>query len=128
MKAMFEPSWPKDIPSSCPCCGNELRTSINLRVGPGRAARIVKWIAHVMILPCILLGVPLFVFCGMPNGGLAGGYAILGFMFLPPVVMAVIGRMLPSSRRVNCQCGYEKDYPAFASRKTEDQRIVTPNA
>lgn len=125
---LFEHPWPNDIPSSCPRCGNELRTGINLIVGPGRAARIAKSITYGMILPWMLIAVVLVLFFNMPNGGLAGGYAILGFMFIPSLIMAIVGRLLPSSRRVTCKCGYHKDYSVFPARETEAQQDVTPNA
>lgn len=118
---LFEHPWPNDIPSSCPLCGNEFRTGINLAVGPGRAARLVKCIAHGMILPWMLIAVVLLLCFDMPNGGLAGGYAILGFMFIPSLIMAILGSLLPTSRRVSCKCGYHKDYSALPSREKEAQ-------
>lgn len=113
---IFEHPWPRDIPSSCPLCGHEFRTVIHLAVGPGKAARVVKNIAYGMILPWMFMAVLLMLCFDMPNGGFAGGYAILGLMFIPSLIMAIVGSLLPNSRRVSCQCGYRKDYCALPDK------------
>jgi len=76
---------------------------------------MLKRVAYAMSVPWAVIAVVLFVALGMPNGGRAGGYALLGFMFVPTVVVALVSVLLASSRRVVCACGWSQDYPAGAS-------------
>jgi hypothetical protein len=92
-----------------------------MTIGPGKAARIFNGLAYGMIVPWMLIAVILLIFVDMPNGGRGGGYAIVGFMFIPPAIIALIGSLLPSSRRIVCTCGWRKDYPALPPRNTDAQ-------
>ena len=118
-KIMFERSWPSDLPNCCPNCGKEFRSNVNLVIGPGRAASILKGLAYGMIVPWMIVAVVVFVLVGMPNGGLSGGYAILGFMFIPPALVALASVIFPFTRRIICTCGWRRDYPARPVKKKE---------
>jgi hypothetical protein len=118
---MFDRPWPPDLPSSCPNCGKEFHPKVNLSIGPGKVARILKAISYGMIVPWMIIAVILFASFGMPNGGRSGGYAIIGIIFIPPAIIAFVSVLFPGSRRIFCSCGWSHDYTALP-KNTEAQQ------
>lgn len=117
----FQHPWPDDLPACCPQCAKKFDTRWNLVVGPGRVARILRATAYGMIVPWMVLGTVLYVSLGMPNGGLSGGYGIVGTMFVPPALIGILSLLFPNSRRVTCNsCFWRKDFP-ISSNKTEPE-------
>jgi len=106
---MFERPWPKDLPNTCPTCGKTFRSDVNLIIGPGKGARRLKGIAYCMLIPWMIISVGAFVLIGMPNGGRAGGYAIIGLIFMPPALIALASIFFPISRLVICTCGWRME-------------------
>jgi hypothetical protein len=77
-----------------------------------------------MIVPWMIVSGVVFVLIGMPNGGLSAGYAIIGFMFIPPALLALASVFFPASRRIICSCGWQRDYPARPVKKKEAQQAA----
>ena len=120
---MFHPPWPEDLPDCCPQCGKPFHYRWNLVVGPGRLARILRATAYWMIMPWMLIAVILYVLIGMPNGGLSGGYGIIGTIFVPPALIAAASLLCPASRRVTCNaCFWRKEFPL----KSKESRMAGP--
>jgi hypothetical protein len=95
-------------------------------IGPGKIARILKAFSYGMIIPWMIIAVIIFAAFGMPNGGLSGGYAIIGIIFIPPAIIAFVSILFPASRRIICTCGWRSDYPALP-KKTEAQQVAPSN-
>lgn len=108
---MFDHPWPADLPRHCPNCGKTFTSGVNLTIGPGKTSRILRAVAFGMVIPCMVVAVIVIGFLQLPNGGLSGGYALIGCMFAPPALVALAALLSPSSSRVVCSCGWKKDYP-----------------
>ncbi len=122
-KDMFERPWPKDLPNTCPSCGKAFRSDVNLVIGPGKGARRLKGLAFGMIIPWMIIAVGAFALGGMPNSGRAGGYAIIGLIFIPPAVIALASIFFPLSRRVICTCGWCMEYAILPDEKEAQQDV-----
>ncbi|MGB0991819.1 MAG: hypothetical protein ACPG32_05055 [Akkermansiaceae bacterium] len=111
--AFLEPQWPEDIPRACPCCNRELHPKINLSYGYGRAGRFCLKTAHWITLPWVV--VVFFIILpwlmnhvGTGNGA---GFALCVMFLVPAVFFAVLARIMPRTRRVQCfPCKYSADY------------------
>lgn len=108
--AILEPTWPADISRLCPSCNAELHPKINLSYGHGKAGRACLVISHWITLPwallCLILGPAL-----LAAGGNGGGFALGLLMLVPAVVFAVVARLCPMTRRVQCfRCNHSHDY------------------
>jgi hypothetical protein len=68
-------------------------------------------IAYAMALPWAIIAVAGYVSAGMPNVARSGGFAIIGMILMPPVIVAVTSILFPLSRRVICTCGWRGEYP-----------------
>jgi hypothetical protein len=110
----FAKPWPEDIVSTCPRCGSGFETRVNLECGPGKLGRTLKAISYGMIVPWMIIGTILGLnIAATTSGALNGGYAILGIVGIPPLLLAVLGNLMPRSRRVRCaKCDWGHDYPA----------------
>ncbi len=117
---MFDLPYPKDLPSCCPECGKQFRSKVNLEIGPGKVSRFLKALAYGMIVPWMIIAIVVLVTIGFPNGGFAGGYAIVGIRFIPPALIALMSVLFPISRRINCSCGWQKDYSIIANKTKEE--------
>lgn len=106
---MFERSWPKDLPGTCPDCGKVFQSNVNLSIGPGKASRRLKGLAYGMVIPWMIIAIVAIGWTGIPLAGRASGYAIVGIIFLPPALLALLSSLLPISRRVICTCGWQME-------------------
>jgi hypothetical protein len=84
--------------------------------------------AYGMIIPWMILGTILYVQIGMPSGGMSGGYGIVGTIFLPPALIAVLSLFFPISRRVACNsCFWRKDFPMNRNNTEQGEQAAPPN-
>lgn len=107
--------WPDDLPGKCGVCGTEFRFGSNLRIGPGKAGRILRGIAYWGFLPFLLFGgfmlptlAPEFF---SHLGGNHQWWSIFAGMFAPPMIFGALSAVMPGSRLVECKkCGWNHDY------------------
>lgn len=116
---MFELPWPKDLPASCPSCGKRFQPKVNLIVGPGYVSRLLKGFAYGMIVPWMIIAAILAIVLDLPYGGMAGAYAVVGVIFMPPAILAIASIFFPNSRRIICTCGWKKEF-RMAPRKSNE--------
>jgi hypothetical protein len=120
----MQTQWASDIPACCPQCGKGFDARWNLVVGAGRVGRFLKATAWAMLIPYVILGPYFFVKLGI-LAGMAGGYGIIGMMFLPPAVVQFLGVLSPLSRRVTCNsCQWRKDYSIRPSKSHLKEQVT----
>lgn len=113
-RGLYEHPWPSNLPESCEICGTKFRTGFNLTHGAGRIGRILRKTAYVGFLPCLFIG---FFSPGLfPSlyKGISENHSFwifFGTMFIPPLFLAGLSCLMPSSRHVECKkCGWNRDY------------------
>ena len=112
MSGFLVQPWPDDLPPTCPRCGREFTSQMNLTVGPGRARRrFTKGLYWGMMVWTVVSWPLLIVILHVMGTGQGLGIAMVAYFLLPVLLFGPIAFLLPNSRRVRCfKCDFDKDY------------------
>ena len=113
LQHLLSSSWPSHIPEQCPKCSSDMNNKVNLYIGRGKLASLLKdiapWTSVLMLIAIIIFLV--LASARAADGGQGTPMAMVAMIVLPSLLLNIIGNYLPKKYKVQCHhCGCQTDY------------------